>query len=307
MTRILVAGSINMDVVTRTNHLPKAGETVFGSELHFIPGGKGANQAVAAARLGGRVALAGKLGNDAFGKQLHDFLDGESLDLTSVKFTSDSPTGTAIITVDAHSENVIIVISGANGLVTPTDLTDVPIHAGDLVISVFEIPQPSIRVLFEQAKSVGARTLLNPAPAAPFSDGLLNLADILVLNETELAFYAEMSHQPKNASDVQPIARRLQTRRDQTIIVTLGSKGAACLHDGVFFVVPGRPVRTVDTTGAGDCFCGALAVALHEGRPMGEAVSFANAAASISVQRLGASASLPTRAELNSLLGELSQ
>lgn len=302
MTRIIVAGSINMDVVTRTPNLPKAGETVFGSELHFLPGGKGANQAVAAARLGGKVALAGKLGKDAFGQQLYSFLNGESLDLGAVSFCEESPTGTAIITVDAESENVIIVIPGCNALLSTADIEPLAMASGDLITSVFEIPQETIKALFTRAKAVGARTLLNPAPAAPFIDGLLPLADVLIVNETELAFYAKSETSPASASEVQPIARRLQTRPDQTIIVTLGQKGAACLHDGVFFVVPGRPVKAVDTTGAGDCFCGALAVALHEGRPMGEAVSFANTAASLSVQRLGASASLPTRTELNAVL-----
>jgi len=303
MSRILVVGSINMDVVARTKILPKPGETVFGSDLHFIPGGKGANQAVAAARLGGNVALAGKLGRDAFGKELYTFLQGESLDLSAVSFVEDVPTGTALISVDDESENVIIVIPGSNAHLMPSDIDALPIAHGDLIMSVFEIPQATIKALFARAKSAGARTLLNPAPAAPFIDGLLPLADVVILNETELGFYAGTTHPTSHPSEVQPIARQLQTRPDQTVIVTLGARGAACLHDGAFFIVPGRPVKALDSTGAGDCFCGALAVALHEGRPMEQAIAFANAAASLSVQRLGASASLPTRAELDALTG----
>lgn len=303
MTRIFVAGSINMDVVTRTPTLPRPGETVFGSELHFIPGGKGANQAVAAARLGGHVTLAGKLGDDAFGQQLRAFLGSESLDLSAVSTTAAAPTGTAIITVDGGSENSIVVIPGSNALMSEADIATLPLGAGDIAASVFEIPQTTIKAFFQRAKQAGARTLLNPAPAVPFIDGLLALVDVLVINETELALFAGVEQPPKVASEVQGIAKRLQARRDQTIIVTLGSKGAACLHEGVFFVVPGRPVKAVDTTGAGDCFCGALAVALHEGQTMGEAVAFANTAASISVQRLGASSSMPTRAELDPLVG----
>ncbi len=303
MSRILVAGSINMDVVARTKTLPKPGETVFGSHLHFIPGGKGANQAVAAARLGGKVALAGKLGRDAFGGQLYTFLQGESLDLSAVSFVEDVPTGTALITVGDDSENVIIVIPGSNALVMPSDIESLTISPGDLIMSVFEIPQETIKTLFARAKSTGARTLLNPGPAAPFMDGLLSLVDVVILNETELAFHTNSPD--RRVANVESVIHGLQTHPDQTFIVTLGAKGAACLHEGAFFVVLGRPVKALDTTGAGDCFCGALAVALHEGRSMEEAISFANTAASISVQRLGASASLPTRAELDTLLEEL--
>lgn len=302
MGKIVVAGSINMDVVARTPRHPRPGETLFGSDLKYIPGGKGSNQAVAASRLSEGVVLVGRLGEDAFGNALMDFLRGENLDLTHVSRTATAPSGVAIIVVDDQSENTIVVISGANFEVSPDDVRQVQFTADDVALAPFEIPQPTIAALFTAARAAGARTLLNPAPAAPFIDGLLDLVDVLIVNETELAFFAGREEVPSEESELKALAEALRTRSDQTIILTLGARGALCLSTDGWLHVPGREVKAVDTTGAGDCFTGALAVALFEGRPLAEAVNFANAAASLSVQKLGASDSLPYRADVDAVL-----
>jgi ribokinase len=295
MGKIVVAGSINMDVVTITDYLPRPGQTVFGSDLKFVPGGKGSNQAVAASRLTDGVGLVGKLGKDAFGSQLHDFLRAENLDLRHLTFSDTAPTGTAIITVDRASENSIVVISGSNFEMTVADVDTVELNAGDYVVSVFEIPQETILAVFQRARAVGAHTILNPAPAQPMLDGLLRLVDYLVLNETELAFFVGSSSISASSNQIEAYARQLQATPTQSVIVTLGAKGAMCLNGQEFLHVPGREVKAVDTTGAGDCFVGALAAALAEGRDIRTALNFANVAASLSVQKVGASASLPYR------------
>jgi ribokinase len=304
MSKIIVLGSINMDVVVLTTRHPEAGETVFGHDVRFIPGGKGANQAVAASRLTGDVALIGKLGRDAFGSALHQFLLGENLDLQHLHFSDQAPSGTALITVAADSENRIVVVPGSNGDLSADEVATMNVAADDVVVSVFETPQPAILALFQKAKACGATTLLNPAPAAPFSAGLQDLCDFLVVNETELAYYVGESAESNNPAALQRQATTLRSRYDQTIIVTLGSAGAVCLQGDTFFAVAGRAVQAIDTTAAGDCFVGTLAVGLLEGQSLTSAVTFANTAASLSVQQVGASTSLPHRHAVASALGD---
>lgn len=299
MRKIIVLGSINMDVVVRVPGFPDPGETLFGSDLRFIPGGKGSNQAVAAARLTAGVFLAGKLGQDAFGSALYEFLKGENLNLDHVVFSENAPSGTALITVDKNGENHIIVISGSNMTVEPEDIASLPLSEGDILVSVFEMPQKIIKTAFTKAKKAGVLTLLNPAPAAGFIDGLQDLCDILIVNETELSFYAGQPVDAEDQASIRQQAQSMRSRPDQTIIVTLGRAGAACLQDRDFFVAPGWAVQVVDTTAAGDCFVGGLAAALKEGHTLRQAVEFANAAASLAVQKLGASASLPERRDVD--------
>ena len=299
MSKIYVIGSINMDVVVLTPRHPEAGETLFGTGVRFIPGGKGSNQAVAAGRLTDGVTLVGRLGQDAFGDALVEFLDGENLAL-HVPQMADAPSGTALITVDDSSENRIIVVSGANMEVAPGDLADLTFDRDDVVVCVFEVPQETIKAAFEKAHAAGAITVLNPAPAGPFIDGLQTLCDFIVVNETELAYFVE---EPA-ADDAETLRRQLQSfrvRADQTVIVTMGQQGAAYLRGEDLVTVPGRAVKAVDTTGAGDCFVGALSAGLKEGKGLDDALAFANAAASLSVQKLGASASLPDREAVDSL------
>ncbi|MGB7341244.1 MAG: PfkB family carbohydrate kinase, partial [Phototrophicaceae bacterium] len=187
MGKILVAGSINMDVVVRTKQYPQAGETVFGHDLHYIPGGKGSNQAVAASRAGDNVYLLAKLGKDAFGQSLTQFLQEESLHLDYLCYSDTHPSGVALITINESSENMIVVASGSNFELNEEEATQIPLEADDIVASVFEIPQTIIKHLFSRAKQIGATTILNPAPATTFIDALLPLVDFLIINETELA------------------------------------------------------------------------------------------------------------------------
>ncbi|UPJ67550.1 ribokinase [Bradyrhizobium sp. 191] len=302
MGRVFVAGSINMDVVATADRHPRVGETVAGRQVLYFPGGKGANQAVAASRLGARTTLIGRLGKDSFGGELKAFLGGQGIDLGYVQDTAEAHTGTAIITV-AEADNTIVVIPGANGLVGADDVEVVPLLAGDVAVSQFEIPLLTIAAFFRRARAAGATTVLNPAPAQAMSRELLALVDILVLNETELGFLAGSGlSENDEATRIIAVARQLQAREDQTICVTLGKRGVLALAGREEIAVPGRVVRALDTTGAGDCFVGALAAQLADDVPLRTALAFANAAASISVQRMGAGPSMPTAAEVAAVL-----
>jgi len=301
MGRVFVAGSINMDVVTTADRHPKVGETVAGKAVHYFPGGKGANQAVASAKLGAPTTLIGRLGADAFGQQLRTFLAAQAVDLAHVKDTAEAHTGTAIITV-ADADNTIVVIPGANALVSAEDVATVAIAKGDVAISQFEIQQATIHAFFRRAGAAGATTILNPAPAILFGKELLDLVDILVLNETELGFLTntELRDSDDPARFVEA-ARALQGG-GRIICITLGKRGVLALIDGQTSVIAGRAVKAVDTTGAGDCFVGALASQLANGTDIRNALDYANAAASICVQRMGAAPSMPTAAEVAALL-----
>ncbi len=301
MGRVFVAGSINMDVVATADRHPRVGETVAGREVLYFPGGKGANQAVAASRLGAKTTLIGRLGKDSFGAELRTFLGAQGIDLGAVR-DADTHTGTAIVTV-AASDNTIVVVPGSNALVGADDVADVPLAKGDVAVSQFEIPLPTITAFFRRAREAGVVTVLNPAPAQKMSSELLALVDILVLNETELGFLAgsELSDSDE-AARIIDVAQRLQARADQTICITLGKRGVLALAGREEIAVPGRAVKAVDTTGAGDCFVGALAAQLADGAPLRAALAFANAAASISVQRMGAGPSMPTAAEVAAVL-----
>ncbi|WP_315779547.1 ribokinase [Bradyrhizobium sp. SZCCHNPS1003] len=302
MGRIVVAGSINMDVVAAAERHPRIGETVAGRSVMYFPGGKGANQAVAAAKLGAPTALIGRLGRDAFGEQLRAFLTAQGIDLTAVKDSASASTGTAIITL-AKADNTIVVISGANAEVSADDVAQVSLGSGDVAVSQFEIPQATIIAFFQRAKSAGATTILNPAPASAFDSTLFALVDVLVLNETELSFLAgiELGNAP-TPQQVNEAVRALEPRDDQTVCVTLGARGAVAVSGAEARLVEGRAVKAVDTTGAGDCFVGALAARLSQGAAIADAIGYANIAASISVQRMGAGPSMPTAEEVRALL-----
>lgn len=301
---IIVVGSINMDVVARTATHPMAGQTVLGNQLRFIAGGKGSNQAIAAARAGGDVRLVGKLGQDAFGKTLEAFLHQEALNLDDLTFSPNAPTGTAIIVVDEHGENTIVVIPGANHDLHPAHLSHLPIHPGDFVLAQFEIPLETIHALFTLARSRGATTVLNTAPAMPCSRELLEQVDYWVLNEVELALYGGETVPPQDHDALTALALRTRVQRAQTMVVTLGAEGVLCVpaesEQAVF--IPAHRVQAVDTTGAGDCFVGAFVTALRQAFPLESALRFANAAAALSVQTEGASLSMPTRQAIEAFL-----
>ncbi len=298
MGRVFVAGSINMDVVATADRHPRIGETVAGNAVLYFPGGKGANQAVAAAKLGAPTTLIGRLGKDAFGNQLRTFLAAQGIDLSFVQETVEAHTGTAIITT-AHADNTIVVIPGANALVSATDVAAPALAKGDIAVSQFEIPLPTVTAFFKRARAAGATTILNPAPAIEANRELLDLVDILILNESELGFLTrtELRDTDDDARFTEAI-RSLQTSQDKIICVTLGKRGALGLVDGSPLIVPGRSVKAVDTTGAGDCFVGAVAAQLAAGKSIRDALDYANSAASICVQRMGAAPSMPTAAEV---------
>jgi ribokinase len=301
MGRVFVAGSINMDVVATAERHPAIGETVAGKDILYFPGGKGANQAVAAAKLGAPTTLIGRLGKDAFGAQLRAFLGGQGVDLGPVQDSTDAHTGTAVITL-ANADNTIVVVPGANGLVSAADVGTVVLAKGDVAVSQFEIPFPAICAFFQRARAAGATSILNPAPARVFDAKLLTLVDILVLNESELGLLA--NRDLRDSDEIAlfvDAARSLQASERQTICVTLGKRGAVALVDGEVLTVTGRPVKAVDTTGAGDCFVGALAARLALGASVRDAITYANIAASISVQRMGAAPSMPSAAEMEAI------
>ena len=302
MGRVVVAGSINMDVVATAERHPRIGETVAGHSVMYFPGGKGANQAVSAAKLGAPTSLIGRLGRDAFGEQLRAFLASQGIDLTAVKDSAGAATGTALITL-AKADNTIVVIPGANAEVSPEDVAQVALTASDVAVSQFEIPQATIVAFFRQARAAGATTILNPAPASAFDSALFALIDVLVLNETELGFLTGIAlGDTPTLPQVSDAVRALDPRDDQTVCVTLGARGAVAVTGSKARLVEGRAVTAVDTTGAGDCFVGALAARLSQGAPIADAIGYANIAASISVQRMGAGPSMPTAEEVAAVL-----
>jgi ribokinase len=302
MGRVFVAGSINMDVVATADRHPRVGETIAGHQVLYFPGGKGANQAVSAAKLGAPTTLIGRLGTDAFGQELKTFLAAQGVDLSFVQQTAEAHTGTAIITV-ANADNTIVVVPGANAHVSAADVATAPMAKGDIAVSQFEVPQPTISAFFKRARAAGATTILNPAPAVAFGAELLDLVDILILNETELGLLARTelrdSDEPARFFEA---AKVLRGDRDMIVCITLGKRGVVALADGKPLVVEGRAVKAVDTTGAGDCFVGAVAAQLAAGRSIRDALDYANLAASICVQRMGAAPSMPTAAEVKALL-----
>jgi ribokinase len=302
MGRVFVAGSINMDVVATADRHPRIGETVAGKAVLYFPGGKGANQAVSAAKLGAPTTLIGRVGTDAFGRELRTFLAAQGVDLSFVRDTGEAHTGTALITI-ANADNTIVVVPGANALVSVEDVGAPVLASGDVAVSQFEIPLPTVGAFFKRARAAGATTILNPAPAMEFGAELLDLVDILVLNETELGFLTRTElHDSDDATRFVDAARALPAKSNRIICVTLGSRGVLALIDGQATLIAGRAVKAVDTTGAGDCFVGAVAAQLAAGKPVRYALDYANAAASICVQRMGAAPSMPTAAEVEAIL-----
>lgn len=301
--RVIVAGSVNMDLVVRAPRHPRTGETVLGDDFQTFPGGKGANQAVAAARLGAASMLVAKLGVDTFGDILEEFLRSEDVDDTYLERSPEHATGIGSIIVDAHSENSIVVVPGANAALSPEEVRVVAVSPGDVLVSQLEIPLGTVLAFFEHGKAHGARTLLNPSPAQPCPPALLDLADILVLNEIEAALLTGADTlDPTDVPAVEAAARMLRARADQVVVVTLGERGAIALQGDACHAVPARRVRAVDPTGAGDCFVGAVAARLVAGAAVLEALNYASVAASLCVQVMGAGPSFPDRAAVQAVL-----
>ncbi|HYC06073.1 MAG TPA: ribokinase [Azospirillaceae bacterium] len=306
MPKVVIAGSINIDVLATMKRAPRAGETVNGDTVTFCPGGKGLNQAVAAALQQVEVAFCGRVGRDASGDQVLAFFKEKGVGTDAIVRSEANATGTALVMVDSSAENHIVVIPAANAETCPADLDNLSIAAGDVLVSQFEIPRTTIAEFFRRGRAAGARTILNTAPAlddAP--ESLWEDTDILVLNETELGHFAgtEVSAEA-SAEEIVGIAKRLFRRPDQTIIATLGARGALAVTEKGHTLVPGRKVKAVDTTGAGDCFVGALAARLAAGDLLPIAMRYANLAASIAVTRVGSGISMPTATEVHEALAK---
>jgi ribokinase len=300
MADIVVIGSLNADLVVRTPHFPKPGETIQGEDLATIPGGKGANQAVAAARLGAKVAMIGRVGADAFGATLIENLRQNNVDTRRVQRDGSAATGTAIILVDSNGENSIVLSPGANGRVAASDIGAGALTGTQLVLLQFEIPMEAVLYSAKLAKERRIKVILNPAPAREVPDELWKLVDYVLPNETELGL---LSGKPTgDKASLEAATHVLIGRGAANVIVTLGEKGALIASRSSKKYVPSYRVKAVDTTGAGDAFIGGLAFSLIQGKSLTDAVKYACACGALAVTRFGAQPSLPTSKEVKEFL-----
>jgi ribokinase len=296
--RIVVVGSVNADMVVKSQRIPAPGETVTGGRFIMAAGGKGANQAVAAARLGAAVTLVAKVGQDMFGDQAIENYRKEGIDVTHVFRDPASATGVALIMVDEQGENLISVASGANHALTPAEIqqAEESIRAADVAMLQLEVPVDVVVCTVQLAAKAGVPVILNPAPAAPLSDDLLAQVGYLTPNESEAQRLTGVAvHDEASAREA---AGRLLEKGVQNVVITLGAKGALAVSQSQAVLVPGYRVKALDTTAAGDAFNGGLACALAQGRSLEEAVREANRVGALAVTRLGAQPSLPTAAEV---------
>lgn len=295
---VIVIGSSNTDMVIKTAHLPLPGETILGGTFFMNAGGKGANQAVAAARLGGAVTFIAKLGDDIFGREALQLFKKEGIDTDCIVVDAQHPSGVALITVDDKGENCIAVASGANAQLLPADAAQAKdkIVAAAIMLAQLEIPVETVAWAAAEASAAGVPVILNPAPARALPDELYKHLYIITPNETEAEILTGIK--VTDVATAAAAAAVLRGKGVKTVIVTLGAKGALVVADGLQQLVEAPVVKAVDTTAAGDVFNGALAVALAEGEDVLTAVAFACRAASISVTRLGAQASAPLRSEV---------
>lgn len=291
-----------MDLVVRTPHLPAAGETILGQSFATAPGGKGANQAVAAAKLGARVAMIGRVGADSFGQALATNLGNAGVDVSALSVDGTAPTGIALIEVDDGGQNTIVVVAGANGQLRPehVEAARTEIASAQALIVQLEIPLDTVVHALRLAQEMKVLTLLNPAPARSLAAEVFALTDILVPNETEVSLLTGIP--VTDWASAESAARALNRRGARQVVVTLGERGALAYVDDSVLPVSPFTVQAVDTTAAGDAFVAALAVALAEGRPFAAALREASAAGALATTRAGAQPSLPTRAQVDELL-----
>jgi len=297
MLDILVVGSLNMDLVVRVPRFPAPGETISGGDLVLIPGGKGANQAVAAARLGANVAMLGRVGSDVFGQGLLENLAQNRVDVSRVRCDA-AATGTATIIVDAHGQNSIVLSPGANGKVTPHDVIDLP--DANILLLQFEIPSETVLSTAQQAREKGMRVIVNPAPAREMDKTLLKSVDVLVPNETELSLLTGAT--VTDIASAEAAARMLMMQGAGMVIVTRGEHGSLAVTKSGHYMIPSFKMNVVDTTAAGDAFIGGLAVSLVENKPFNEALTYANACGALATTKFGAQPSLPTKDEVGEFL-----
>lgn len=310
MPNILVIGSLNADLVVRAPRFPQSGETISGEDLQVIPGGKGANQAVAAARLGSNVSMLGRVGKDNFGDFLLENLKSNHVNSQLVP-RDDASTGTAIIVVDSNGQNSIVLSAGANGKVTPADVENASFLLYDLLLLQLEIPIPTVLSAAQHAKENNLHVILNSAPAKPLPDELIALTDFLIPNETELGLITGMD--VKDISSAEQAARTLLQRGAQNVIVTLGSKGALIVTSTQVTHVDTYKVNVVDTTAAGDAFIGGFATKLMQSasllaNPQEQALALQNAVrygcacGALATTKFGAQPSLPTKEEVEKFM-----
>lgn len=291
--RIGVIGSINMDIVVDSERLPEQGETILGKNVHFIPGGKGANQAVAAARLGADTKMIGALGKDEFGKSLFASLKKEKIDVTGVKQIADVHSGIASILL-TKNDNRIIVVPGANHQLLPEHLLEYEslIHQADIILLQLEIPIETVELAIQLAKKANKKVVLNPAPASQISEEAMKQVDYITPNRSELAYFTDQKIE--NERDLEAGMRLLIEQGPQHVVTTLGSQGAAYMGpDRKLQLMKGHSVSVVDTTGAGDSFNAAFAYAIAKGEKVPAAVSFAIKASALKVTKLGAQTGMP--------------
>ena len=295
---VLVVGSLIMDLVMRVPHHPAPGETVIGSDFGMFLGGKGFNQAVAARRMGARVAMIGRVGADGFGRSLRAALRREEIDVRGLRTDRETGTGVAAPLIDPAGQNSIVVVPRANWRLTPADVERMRarFQGVDCVLLQQEVPFPALAAAIRLARDAGARVLLNAAPARATPRELLAAVDVLIVNESEASLL--MGQSVTNADSAFAAALALQRSSGQSVVITLGERGAAALTAGERIVLPAITVPAVDSTGAGDAFCGALAVRLGETGDLREALHWANAAGACAVMQLGAEPSLPRRADV---------
>ncbi|PKP52174.1 MAG: ribokinase [Bacteroidetes bacterium HGW-Bacteroidetes-1] len=299
--KIVVVGSCNTDMVIKADRLPIPGETVLGGTFFMNPGGKGANQAVAAARMGGNVTLISKTGNDVFGKQSMMLYDSENIKTDYIFSDPNNPSGVALITVDSNGENCIVVASGANANLFPADIDKAyaEIENCDLVLMQLEIPIDTVEYVAEIASKKNIKVILNPAPARALSDNLLKNLYIIIPNRSEAEILSGIKvtdlEKARQAADI------ISAKGVNIVVVTLGSEGALIKEFDKYHYIEAVKVDAMDTTAAGDVFCGSVCVGLAEGRSIIDSVKMAARAAAITVTRMGAQSSIPYRSELSSL------
>ncbi|MBN1266973.1 MAG: ribokinase [Anaerolineales bacterium] len=296
--KLLVIGSLNMDLVAYTDRLPEAGESVLGKDFQTFPGGKGANQAVAAARLGAEVSMLGCVGNDAFGTSLIQNLADNGVKTEHILRESETPTGTAVITVDAQGQNTLVVIPGSNYRLLPADIEAQRqlIEEADILLLQLEIPLTSVQRAVEIAGDAGTSVILNPAPACDLPDRILQLVDVFIPNETEAKWFS--GGPLEHPDDLSAAAARLRERGVKRVLITRGKNGAFYQNDSGEWTIPAFTVTAVDATAAGDAFIGAYAASLAQGFSLQEALRWSTAAGALAVSRKGAQSSLPSKEEL---------